>query len=80
LKNLLSSDGDLVPNRSKVVVADMIISLLYELQIHTITCDNGKEFADHERIAAALNTYVYFAHTYSSYDRGTNENSDGLIR
>ena len=70
----------LVPNRTKNVVADMIISLLKDLPVHTITCDNGKEFADHERIAAALNTDVYFAHPYSSYERGTNENTNGLIR
>ena len=70
----------LVPNRSKAVVADMIISLLYGLPVHTITCDNGKEFADHERIALALNADVYFAHPYASYERGTNENTNGLIR
>jgi transposase, IS30 family len=70
----------LVPNRSKNIVEDMIISLLKDLPVHTITCDNSKEFADHERIAAVLNTDVYFAHPYSSYERGTNENTNGLIR
>jgi len=70
----------LVPNRSKVVVADMIISLMDGFPVHTITCDNGKEFADHERIASSLNADVYFAHPYSSWERGTNENTNGLIR
>lgn len=47
---------------------------------HTITFDNGKEFAGHESIAAALQTSVYFAHPYCSWERGLNENSNGLIR
>jgi IS30 family transposase len=45
-----------------------------------IMADNGKEFADHERIAKMLNTDVYFAHPYASWERGTNENINGLIR
>ena len=47
---------------------------------HTITFDNGKEFAGHESIAAELQASVYFAHPYSSWERGLNENSNGLIR
>jgi transposase, IS30 family len=46
----------------------------------TITADNGKEFAGHEKIKAALNANVYFAHPYSSWERGLNENTNGLIR
>jgi IS30 family transposase len=45
-----------------------------------ITADNGLEFADHERIAKDLNTDVYFAHPYSSWERGTNEDMNGLVR
>ena len=41
---------------------------------------NGKEFAFHERIAKALNAKFYFAHPYSSWERGLNENTNGLIR
>jgi IS30 family transposase len=47
---------------------------------HTITFDNGKEFAGHERIAAALGASIYFAHPYCSWERGLNENSNGLLR
>lgn len=47
---------------------------------HTLTLDNGKEFAGHERIAAELQASVYFAHPYSSWERGLNENSNGLLR
>jgi len=48
--------------------------------LHTITADNGKEFSGHEKIAEALKTKVYFAHPYSSWERGLNENTNGLIR
>ena len=49
-------------------------------QVLTITSDNGKEFANHEQIAKRLKCSFYFAHAYSSYERGTNENTNGLIR
>lgn len=47
---------------------------------HTITFDNGKEFAEYETIAAELGTDIYFAHPYDSWERGLNENSNGLLR
>jgi len=46
----------------------------------TITFDNGREFARHENIARRLGLAVYFAHPYSSWERGTNENTNGLLR
>lgn len=52
----------------------------YKDNCHTLTLDNGKEFAGHESIAADLQASVYFAHPYSSWERGLNENSNGLIR
>ena len=48
--------------------------------IHTITGDNGKEFAEHKVIAEALNIDFYFAKPYHSWERGANENTNGLIR
>lgn len=51
-----------------------------ECPVHTITADNGTEFSGFKRIEKALNTEVFFAHPYSSYERGTNENTNGLIR
>jgi IS30 family transposase len=48
--------------------------------VHTITADNGKEFAWHESIAKQLKTKVYFAHPYHSWERGLNENTNGLLR
>lgn len=47
---------------------------------HTITFDNGKEFAEHEKMAAELEADIYFAHPYHSWERGLNENSNGLLR
>jgi len=63
-------------------VADAVIELMKSLPVraHTITADNGQEFADHERIAKELKTDIYFAHPYSSWERGSNENMNGLVR
>lgn len=48
--------------------------------VHTLTSDNGKEFADHERIAQDLDAAFFFAHPYASWERGLNENTNGLVR
>lgn len=48
--------------------------------IHTITADNGKEFAKHEDIAQKLDINFYFCKPYHSWERGANENTNGLIR
>jgi IS30 family transposase len=48
--------------------------------IHTITADNGKEFADHKKIAQQIGIDFYFAKPYHSWERGANENTNGLIR
>ncbi len=71
-----------VERKTAQAVADAVIELVKSLPVrtHTITADNGQEFADHERIAKELNTGVYFAHPYSSWERGTNENMNGLVR
>jgi IS30 family transposase len=61
---------------------DNAIGLLAPLaaRVHTITVDNGKEFCEHELIAAGLQARLYFAHPYSSWERGLNENTNGLVR
>lgn len=48
--------------------------------MHTITSDNGREFAGHCQVAQALSAKFYFAHPYSSWERGLNENTNGLVR
>ena len=55
------------------------LKLLTE-KVLTITSDNGSEFAKHETIAKQLKTDFYFAHPYSSWERGLNENTNGLVR
>jgi len=47
---------------------------------HTITFDNGTEFSDHELIERDNKLDVYFAYPYHSWERGTNENTNGLLR
>jgi IS30 family transposase len=54
--------------------------LPYKDIIHTITADNGKEFARHKEIAKGLDAEFYFARPYHSLERGANENTNGLIR
>jgi IS30 family transposase len=49
-------------------------------KVLTLTSDHGKEFADHERIAETLQLKFYFAHPYAAWERGTNENINGLLR
>jgi IS30 family transposase len=53
---------------------------IYKNNIFTITSDNGTEFADHEEVSSALNAAFFFAHPYSSWERGINENTNGLVR
>jgi IS30 family transposase len=72
-----------VDNKQSDTVTAATITLLKPYQgdkLFTITADNGKEFAGHEKIAQALDLKVYFAHPYSSWERGVNENTNGLIR
>lgn len=59
---------------------DAIITLLEPETVHTITFDNGKEFAYHAEIKEALDSDNYFTHPYHSWERGLNENHNGLIR
>lgn len=57
-----------------------ILRLLADDVVETITFDNGKEFAGHAEIACRLGCKCYFADPYSSWQRGLNENTNGLIR
>jgi IS30 family transposase len=71
-----------VDRRTAKLVSDAMIELLQPVadRTHTITVDNGKEFADHERIAHVLGIDYFFAHPYAAWERGTNENMNGLVR
>ncbi|MDP0590033.1 MAG: IS30 family transposase [Candidatus Endonucleobacter bathymodioli] len=71
-----------VDSKSATDVTTATIALLKPFKdlVHTIKADNGKEFAYHEKISKALSADVYFAHPYSSWERGLNENTNGLLR
>jgi IS30 family transposase len=71
-----------VSQRSARAVQDQICQLLLPVQdkVHTLTSDHGKEFAYHEKIAQLLQLKYFFAHPYAAWERGTNENTNGLLR
>ena len=71
-----------VPKKEAKLVTDAIVNMLmpFKSRVLTITADNGKEFALHKKIAQELEAKVYFAHPYHSWERGLNENTNGLIR
>ena len=71
-----------VERKTAQCVSNTIIHLLLPFSdvVLTMTSDNGKEFADHKTIADKLDANFYFAHPYASWERGLNENTNGLIR
>jgi len=71
-----------VGRKTARAVRKAAVSLLkpHRDKVLTLTSDNGKEFSEHERIAKELQTDFYFAHPYASWERGTNENTNGLVR
>jgi IS30 family transposase len=72
-----------VRNRQAAIVREAMVRLLGPLPLRlrkTLTLDNGKEFAEHEQLAAATALHVYFAKPYCAWQRGTNENTNGLLR
>jgi IS30 family transposase len=71
-----------VPTKSAQTVAEAICTSLSPVKdkVLTITSDNGIEFMRHESIAKTLDADFYFADPYSSWQRGTNENTNGLVR
>ena len=62
------------------LTASAMIEALSTFVVKTNTSDNGKEFAHHHKVSEALNCKFYFAQPYHSWERGTNENTNGLIR
>lgn len=69
-----------IPKKSSDLVHEATVQSLKDEPTHTITNDNGSEFARHQLTAKALGAKVYFANSYRSWERGTNENTNGLIR
>jgi IS30 family transposase len=71
-----------VNSKSSEDVTEAIIDMLspHKEFVKTITFDNGGEFAQHKKIENELQAMTYFAHPYSSWERGLNENFNGLLR
>lgn len=71
-----------VPKKTARNVSRAMIRMLrpYQEKVHTLTFDNGSEFVEHERIGKALKASTYFAAPYASWERGINENTNGLLR
>jgi len=71
-----------VSSKEAQPVKNATLELLEEWKpmLHTITSDNGKEFSLHQEIASSLDIEFYFAKPYHSWQRGSNENLNGLIR
>ena len=70
----------LVERKTGELTKEAICNLLNGLEVKTLTSDNGKEFALHAEIAKFLEAEFYFCHPYSAWERGVNENTNGLIR
>lgn len=75
-------DALLMKRKTAESVSQAIVNGLTSLidKVLTINRDNGSEFAKHEDIAERLKADFYFAHPYSSWERGLNENTNGLVR
>ena len=71
-----------VTRRTAQAVSQAICQCLLPLRdkVHTVTCDHGREFAEHEMLARTLRARFYFAHPYAAWERGSNENTNGLLR
>jgi transposase, IS30 family len=72
-----------ISDRQAATVREAIVELFHPLPHglrRTLTLDNGKEFAEHERLSQEAALDVYFAKPYCAWQRGTNENTNGLVR
>ena len=70
-----------VTNKTKIEVANAMIQMLKSVSsVLTLTLDNGGEFADHVRVKKETGADIYFAEPYASWQRGTNENTNGRLR
>jgi len=71
-----------VERRTAQAVQEAITHLLkpWKSYVHTLTADNGKEFAGHQEISHFLQADFFFAHPHAAWERGSNENMNGLLR
>jgi len=70
----------LLASRDRVKTKDAIVTLLRGLPVKTISLDNGAEFAEFHALETELQTLVYFAEPHKPWQRGTNENTNDILR
>ena len=70
----------LLPRREAVLTKDVIVEMMSGLPVKSITLDNGSEFSEFKEIEKELKTTVYFAEPHKPWQRGTNENTNDLLR
>ena len=73
---------ELLAGKAAVPVTEALLRRMgpFRDRTHTLTADNGKEFASHGEVAAGLEAGFYFATPYHSWERGLNEHVNGLVR
>ena len=73
---------ELLEGKSAAPVTEALLRRMgpFRERVHTLTADNGKEFASHAEVAAGLGAGFYFARPYHSWERGLNETANGLVR
>ena len=70
----------LLPKREAVLTRKTIVNMLQGLPVESISLDNGSEFADFRQLEKELQTQVYFAEPHKPWQRGTNENTNDILR
>ena len=70
----------LLATRDATLTKDAIVKLLKDLPVKTISLDNGSEFAEFKKLEEELDAEVYFAEPHKPWQRGTNENTNDLLR
>jgi IS30 family transposase len=73
-------DAKKTDSRTKKEVGRRLVDMLKSHLAKTLTVDNGREFYGHKKIASKANIDVYFTDPYASWQRGSNENANGLLR
>lgn len=70
----------LLAGRSAATLNAAAVELLRGLEVRSLTVDNGMEFAAHKKLSEAIGAPVYFCHAHCPQERGTNEQTNGLLR
>lgn len=70
----------LLKKRTASETKDVIVSILKDKPVKSISFDNGSEFAEFQELEKVLKTQVYFAESHKPWQRGTNENTNGILR